>query len=1015
MKVNIRNWKSRIPFLLAGLVGTPFVLSAESANAQIEIAPLERKEPVDFEKEILPIFRKNCLACHNASDAEGDLVLETPDTIKKGGGSGAAVEPGKGADSLLLKISAHQEEPIMPPADNKVAAKNMTPQELGLLKLWIDQGATGTVTMANSVVFEKLPAGIHPVYALSVSNDGQLLTASRANQVYIYHIQSKREVARLTDPALIQSGLYQNAGVADLDLIQSLAFSPASGMIASGGYRTVKLWNQIAPKIGEAVIALPAAVSVTGSEVRGGKTLIGTADGQVHIVDGAARAISKSWKVGDSKVVGVANVSDTEIATACDDQTIRFWNADGSQSPRPAVTIGKPIAQLGFSVKLGKLVVACGDNVVRTYPLSAEALPNPAVHEKELPGHAAAVKQMVMVGDGTLAISADESGVARLWNLEAGNQVREFAHGAPLAGIALADSQKRLCTTGANGVARIWDLDNGQVVKESAGVYNRTIAAETADRVVALGKRQVELAKKDLEEANARKKAEEENLTKSKEAVEAAKKDFEAKKAVADKAAADLAPVAKDLEDKKAAATAMDAEVKKTDEALAQAATKRKELEEALKALQGDAVANKDKIDATNAEIAALDANKANLDKQKAELQAKLNELNAAIKPVEENHKKLADASKKAADDLTTADRAMQGANRSVERGMEAVTRATNAIPEFEAALKNREETVKTQEATAATSKKQVEESKKPVVGVTVADGGATFVIQLASGAIQGLNSLDGSPMFSLDGAAGEDVRLTISNGGTVIRTVGTNLQFVEANFAWDLAKSLGNPTGESQFSDRVTALDFNADGSMLAVGGGVPSRSGEIHLLDPKTGDTIRKFDEPHSDTVLSIRFSPDGTKIASSATDRFMKVFDVATGKWIRSFEGHTHHVQGVAWSSDGRTLVTSGADKAVKVWNAMTGEQLRTIQGFNKEVTGVDYLGLTANIVASAGDNLVHMKNADNAGNVKQLGGFADFVYCVDATPDGKLIAAGGHDSVIRVWKEDGQEFVKFELPK
>ena len=53
-------------------------------------APTLQKK-VDFESHVLPIFKRNCLACHNATDAEGDLVLETPATIMKGGESGSVV------------------------------------------------------------------------------------------------------------------------------------------------------------------------------------------------------------------------------------------------------------------------------------------------------------------------------------------------------------------------------------------------------------------------------------------------------------------------------------------------------------------------------------------------------------------------------------------------------------------------------------------------------------------------------------------------------------------------------------------------------------------------------------------------------------------------------------------------------------------------------------------------------------------------------------------------------------
>jgi hypothetical protein len=84
----------------------------------------------DFEKELLPVFRRNCLACHNQTKAKADLVLETPQTILKGGESGPAVVPANGSESLLLKLASHQDKPVMPPKENKVNASDLTSEQL---------------------------------------------------------------------------------------------------------------------------------------------------------------------------------------------------------------------------------------------------------------------------------------------------------------------------------------------------------------------------------------------------------------------------------------------------------------------------------------------------------------------------------------------------------------------------------------------------------------------------------------------------------------------------------------------------------------------------------------------------------------------------------------------------------------------------------------------------------------------------------------------------------------------
>ena len=94
-------------------------------------------------------MRDNCLACHNRTRAKADLVLETPADIRKGSENGPVLVPGDAEKSLLLQASAHQTKPPMPPKDNKVSAIDLTPSQLGLIRLWIEQGAKGEVTAAS--------------------------------------------------------------------------------------------------------------------------------------------------------------------------------------------------------------------------------------------------------------------------------------------------------------------------------------------------------------------------------------------------------------------------------------------------------------------------------------------------------------------------------------------------------------------------------------------------------------------------------------------------------------------------------------------------------------------------------------------------------------------------------------------------------------------------------------------------------------------------------------------------
>ena len=218
-------------------------------------------------------------------------------------------------------------------------------------------------------------------------------------------------------------------------------------------------------------------------------------------------------------------------------------------------------------------------------------------------------------------------------------------------------------------------------------------------------------------------------------------------------------------------------------------------------------------------------------------------------------------------------------------------------------------------------------------------------------------------------------------------------------------------------FADRVVALDFSNNGKLLATGGGAPTEDGEVKVFDVATGNLVFEIKNGHSDTVFGVSFSPDDKMLATCGADKFVKTWEVPTGKLLKVFEGHTHHVLDVGWKADGKLLASCSADLTIKVWDWEKGEQVRTItmpMG-SKQLTRLLFIGKKPECITVSGDDQIKVWNVDQGNNTRSFGsGGADFLYAVGVSPDGAVVAAGGDEGVVHLFKGDNGQLIKDLLP-
>jgi hypothetical protein len=130
---------------LVALVATfSFAIAASADDATTTLPPASTKTGVTYATDIKPIFDVSCVKCHSGDRPKARLHMDTLEGVLKGTKMGPVVKPGDSANSFIIMAVAHlakDHDSWMPPLNNRAGIKPLTPEQIGLIRAWIDQGA----------------------------------------------------------------------------------------------------------------------------------------------------------------------------------------------------------------------------------------------------------------------------------------------------------------------------------------------------------------------------------------------------------------------------------------------------------------------------------------------------------------------------------------------------------------------------------------------------------------------------------------------------------------------------------------------------------------------------------------------------------------------------------------------------------------------------------------------------------------------------------------------------------
>jgi mono/diheme cytochrome c family protein/sugar lactone lactonase YvrE len=417
---------------------------------------------VDY-SSVQNLFTQHCLDCHAAQDPEGNLVLESFETLMKGGESGTAIVAGKSADSLLVRmvegsLEKEGKKKIMPPGKRK----KLSPEEIALVRSWIDTGARApkeTPKVARELVLPKVAPTVPPrrsIQALAYAPGAKLLAVARYGEVELFSPESRTVVKTLSG----HRGMVNAVAISqDGKLLAAASGEPAL-------FGEVRLWNLADSSLVRVIEGHNDALYSTAISPDGKIVATGSYDQKIKLWELATGRELQTLSAHNGAIFDLAFRPDGQVlASASGDRTLKLWNV---ATGKRVETLSQPLKEqyaLAWSPDGKRLAAAGVDNRIRVWEVSESAAEttNPLLLARF--AHEGAILNLAFSPDGKTLLSSAEDRTIKLWEA---NQVTErlVIESQPdvTPGITFLEGGRTFAAGRLDGTLEIYDSEKGKRV-----------------------------------------------------------------------------------------------------------------------------------------------------------------------------------------------------------------------------------------------------------------------------------------------------------------------------------------------------------------------------------------------------------------------------------------------------------------------------------------------------------------------------------------------------------------------
>ena len=196
--------------------------------------------------------------------------------------------------------------------------------------------------------------------------------------------------------------------------------------------------------------------------------------------------------------------------------------------------------------------------------------------------------------------------------------------------------------------------------------------------------------------------------------------------------------------------------------------------------------------------------------------------------------------------------------------------------------------------------------------------------------------------------------------------------------------------------ADAVVSAQFSRDGRTALT----CSWDKTARLWEVASGRELRTL-RGHGDRVVSAQFSPDGTMALTASDDRTARLWDVVRGKELQTLQGHENAVVSAQFSADGKLVLTASWDKTARLWDTASGKELRILRGHENAVASAQFSPDGKTALTASWDNTARLWDVASGKELRILRGHENPLGGAQFSPDGKVVLTVSDDKTARLW--------------